>query len=326
MTIIECYRTALSSKRTTQDDFLLYSFRDSLFLGFDIEGNLCAVVKSAGFSSSPIIQITKLLSVECNIHLAYSLDGSEKKSNLVHIIRCFSQIEKEREMFLELIDAMIPTGKAMDDEVMEVFRTLAKFFADKTEPSDSELIGLYAEIDAIINFHPQLDLARYWQSKDRLKFDFSFSEKFKLEVKATTKTFRTHHFRHEQLNTEIFDIFILSYMLRYDDEGKSLYDMLQEVKPLIKTNTKKLTRINSILKNVTEERLRAIKFSPEFTAEKRHFFDAKLVPKFPEGTPEGVANAEYDCSLENIDFIPDSSFVILAKKAIEEELSDGTAQ
>lgn len=326
MTIIECYRTVLSLDRSTQDDFLLYSFRDSLFLGFDAKGNLCAVIKSSSTSASPILQRTKLLSVECNIRLDYSLDGSEKKSSLVHIIRCFSQIEKEREMFLELIDAMIPTGKAMDDEVMEVFRTLAKFFADKTEPSDAELIGIYAEIDAIISFYSQLDLGRFWQSKDRLKFDFSLSDKFKLEVKATTKNFRTHHFRHEQLNTDAFDVFILSYLLRYDDEGKALFDMLQEVKPLIKTNPKKLTRINSILKNVSEERLRSIKFSPEFTADKRHFFDAKLIPKFPDGTPEGVANAEYDCSLENIEFVSDSSFMAMAKKVIEEELANGTAQ
>ena len=322
MTIIECYRNALASKRTIQDDFLLYTFRDSFFLGFDEKGDICAVIMSSSTSCTPILQRTKLLSVECNIRLDYSLDGIERKNDLVHIIRCFSPIEKEREMFLEIIDTMIPTVKVKDDEVMLVFRTLSKFFSDKTEPSDSELIGLYAEIDAIISFSSDLDLGKYWQSKDRLKFDFSLSDKFKLEVKATTNNFRAHHFRHEQLNTEIFDIYILSYMLRYDDEGKSLFDLLHEVKPLIKTNHKKITRINLILKNVSEERLRAIRFSPEYTSNKRHVYDARIIPKFPDGSPEGVANAEYDCSLENIDFINDDAFVIKAKEAIKEDLAD----
>lgn len=41
-----------------------------------------------------------------------------------------------------------------------------------------------------------------------MKFDFSISEKVKLEVKATVKNIRTHHFRHEQLMTEVYDIFV----------------------------------------------------------------------------------------------------------------------
>ena len=92
--------------------------------------------------------------------------------------------------------------------------------------------------------------------------------------------------------------------------------------PLIKTNHKKITRINLILKNVSEERLRAIRFSPEYTSNKRHVYDARIIPKFPDGSPEGVANAEYDCSLENIDFINDDAFVIKAKEAIKEDLAD----
>ena len=63
-----------------------------------------------------------------------------------------------------------------------------------------------------------------------MKFDFSISEKVKLEVKATVKNIRTHHFRHEQLMTEVYDIFVLSYLLRYDDEGLSLFELLMSCK------------------------------------------------------------------------------------------------
>ena len=59
---------------------------------------------------------------------------------------------------------------------------------------------------------------------------FSISEKLKLEIKSTTKNSRTHHFRHEQLMTELYNIYVLSYMFRYDDEGLSLWELILESK------------------------------------------------------------------------------------------------
>ena len=194
MTVTEYFRTTIRNESIT-NDFELFNYKPGFHIGFDSDGFLCVVIKSSNSVRSPLLQRTKLISVECNRQLVYFLNGTQEES-LVHIIRCFSKIEKEKELFLELIDATI-TETATDEEVMEVFRILTKFFADKGEPSDGELIGLYAELDAIHTFSPSLKIEDYWQSQDRMKFDFSFTDSLKLEVKATTKAFRTHHFRHE---------------------------------------------------------------------------------------------------------------------------------
>ncbi len=316
MTIIDFYHS-IGRKTPSADDFALFQFRPGFNIGYDFKGYLCIVINSSNSARTPLLQQTKLLSVECNRHLSYIKNGSHE-DRLVHIIRCFSTVEKEQEIFLEVIDATM-LESASDEEVMSMFQTLSSFFANKEEPSDTELIGLYAELDAIKTFSSNITMSDYWQSKDRMKFDFSFTDSLKLDVKATTNSFRTHHFKHEQLITDIYDIYILSYMLRYDDKGLSLYDLIYEVKPFMKNNPKKLLRLDTVLKNVSENRLQEMKFSPEYTNEKRHFYLAESIPKFAELTPDGVANAEYDCNLDNIEAIKDEDFISIVLGVLSKE-------
>lgn len=313
MTIVDYYNSIVRNNIST-DDFELFPYKDGFYIGFDSAGDLCVVIVASTVGRSPMLQKTKLLSVECNRYVTYNISG-QKIEKQVHIIRCFSKVEKERVLFLDLIAATID-DKASDEEVIDVFLTLSRFFADRTELSDIELIGLYAEIDTILSFSKAIGIEKYWQSQDKMKFDFSFSDTLKLEVKATTKSFRTHHFRHEQLTTDMYDIIVLSYLLRPDDEGVSLFELIDYVRPLLSRSPKKLQRIDRILKNTSDERLKGLKFNPEYTKEKRHFYFASTIPKFTESTPDGVANAEYDCNLDNLPYIEDDAFLSLVKNVL----------
>ncbi len=311
--IIDSYHSFMNEKNIN-DDFRLYPHSEYMFMGYDQKQNLCVVIKSRNTSRTQLRQKTKMLSIECNVEIEYIIENEKKKSN-VHIIRCFSNIEKERILFLELIDATIKET-VTDEEIIECFTILSNFFADTKEISDNELTGLFAELDAIIHFSSSLNIEQYWQSKDRMKFDFSFTDNLKLEVKATTKNTRVHHFRHEQLVTEMYDIYVLSYLLRHDDEGVSLLDLIEQVKPLLMRFPKKLIRIERVVKNVGEDRLKELRFSPTYTTEKRHVYNAELIPKFLEYTPDGVANAEYDCDMENITYISDEDFIKIVETSL----------
>jgi hypothetical protein len=302
------------NEKNINDDFRLYPHSEYMFMGYDQKQNLCVVIKSRNTSRTQLRQKTKMLSIECNVEIEYIIENEKKKSN-VHIIRCFSNIEKERILFLELIDATIKET-VTDEEIIECFTILSNFFADTKEISDNELTGLFAELDAIIHFSSSLNIEQYWQSKDRMKFDFYFTDNLKLEVKATTKNTRVHHFRHEQLVTEMYDIYVLSYLLRHDDEGVSLLDLIEQVKPLLMRFPKKLIRIERVVKNVGEDRLKELRFSPTYTTEERHVYNAELIPKFLEYTPDGVANAEYDCDMENITYISDEDFIKIVETSL----------
>lgn len=317
MSIVEIFQNHFGINNATNNDFTLIEYDTNIMVGVDRSAHVCVVIRSANHRRFPINYKTQNMSIECNVRVQFDLKG-ELQQDTVHIIRCLSENQREKHLFLELAAVLIQESGGSEEAIMETFNTLRTFFNDKKSISDNELIGLYAELYTIYKFHEPLQIEKYWQSRDRMKFDFSISEKIKLEVKATVKNTRTHHFRHEQLMTEIYNIYVLSYLLRYDDEGLSLFDLLMACKEFLSADSKKLLRLNYILKNAGEERLRNMRFNCNYTEANRHFYRATDIPKFSQNTPRGVANAEYDCVLDNVGFIEDDVFIGVVMSTLQE--------
>lgn len=313
MDIVNLFKDHFDSFPQVTNDFLLVEYLPDIFVGIDKSTNVVVVVRS-GNKGFPLIRKTQNMSIECNVDVTYLLNGKSEKGN-VHILRCLSGNLKEKELFLELADVMLSEKTISESTIMETFSILRAFFNDKKEISDSELIGLYAELYTIFFFHNKINLEKYWQSRDKMKFDFSITEKFKLEVKATTKNSRIHHFRHEQLMTGTYDVYVASYMLRYDDEGLSLYDLMLKCKGWLSKDSRKLMKLELVFKNAGEERLKNLKFNQCYTDLNMHIYEAHGLPKFDGATPDGVSNAEYDCVLDNISYIELGDFVKLVEKA-----------
>ena len=271
MNIVETFNKHFKMGMDLKNDFSLVACEDGIMMGLDKNSHVAVVVKSDSPKRFPIIQKTQNMSIECNVKVSYVLNG-KIESDVVHILRCLSGSEKEKELFLELATVLLASADRSEESIMDSFNILRTFFSNKKDISDNELIGLYAELYTICKYHYSLNIEKYWQSRDRMKFDFSITEKVKLEIKATTKNSRTHHFRHEQLMTEVYDIYILSYMLRYDDEGLPLYELLIKSKEYLSFDPRKLLKINQVLKNVSEERLKSLKFNQDFTEVNMHFY------------------------------------------------------
>ena len=56
-----------------------------------------------------------------------------------------------------------------------------------------------------------------------------------------------------------------------------------------------------------------MKFNRDYTNANMHIYSASDIPKFNEVTPNGVANAEYDCVLDNVEFIAEEEFISLVE-------------
>lgn len=318
MNLMDTFKEYFDSSSKITNDFSLVECTDGIMIGIDKNSKLSVVIKSKNPHCFPIMQKTRNMSIECNMKVTYTLGNQVYKDN-VHIIRCLEDHDKEKQLFLELVDVLIREGDNSQESIMETFNTLKSFFSDKKEISDNELIGLYAELYTICHFHEKLNIENFWQSRDRMKFDFSISDKVKLEVKATTKNTRTHHFRHEQLMTELYDIYVLSFMLRYDDEGLPLFDLIEKSKEVLILDSRKLIKINTVIKNTSEERLKNLKFNNDYTISNMHFYKATDIPKFNQFTPSGVSNAEYDCVLDNVKYFQENEFVTLVINTIGEK-------
>lgn len=210
MNIIDTY---YSSDIFTNEnyDFYLKVVEDSLYVGKTKEGYTSVVVKSGDLTNEKLFQQTALLILKCNIMVSYVVNN-ECINDKVSAIICKSMDKKIIHTFLRLCDTFIHP-KMSANEISEIFRTLNDFFSTDRSYSNAELQGLYCELFTILFFMNKINLVANWQQRDKLKFDFSINQTTKIEVKSTIKTVRQHHFLHEQLATELYNIYILSYKL-----------------------------------------------------------------------------------------------------------------
>lgn len=59
-----------------------------------------------------------------------------------------------------------------------------------------------------------------------------------------------------------------------------------------------------------------MRFNRAYTDANRHIYRAEDIQKFNQNTPRGVANAEYDCILDNVQFVEDTLFIDIARSTL----------
>ena len=159
MDIVETFQNHFGSGNASTHDFTLVEYRPNFFIGIDKFDHVCVVVKSSGLHRFPIKYKTQKISIECNMKVCYELNG-KPYDDTVHIIRCLSEVKREKYIFLELSMVLIQEGDKSEEAIIETFNILRTFFNDKKELSDNELIGLYAELYTICSFHESLEIEK----------------------------------------------------------------------------------------------------------------------------------------------------------------------
>lgn len=278
-------------------DYSTLKVSDELYLGFDQEGNLCLILKSNNQNQDSFSQRTKLLSIQTNQLITFD-NGQNEEDGCFHILTCYSVNPKEKAIFVDLCDAYFNRPNLSPIEIVEIFVTLASFFETKSALSDSELQGLFGELFTIYHYRDKLDFAKCWQSKEKLKFDFSISSSIKLEIKTTTKPLRIHSFVHDQLATNIYDVYVLSQKLRFDDSGLNLVILIRKCLSLLQFYPKKMERLIKVLYSCSDDQLRNHTYSENYLISNMRFYHAKNIPHYED--VDGVSNATYNCDFENI--------------------------
>ena len=132
-----------------------------------------------------------------------------------------------------------------------------------------------------------------------MKFDFMLDDKKRIEIKSTIKSSRTHHFRHEQLQSELYDIKIVSLMLRKSDTGISLEELINSIRHIYAKNYALLMHIESLIPHVDDDMLRAIRYDGLHLKDNLRFYDAKDVVRARQKQPIGGADIFLDQRLQN---------------------------
>ncbi len=290
---------------------------EEICYGKDREGNAVFVMRSHDSKQMSLCQETKSLRFLFNKKCILEEEGVISEE-IVHVLVCKSPSAEKLAAFIRLTFAFASQVDHEDQIYLpRLFSALSGLFDKDRNTSEIELQGLFAELYVILLFEESnCSIVNNWQSRSKMKFDFSISEKKRLEIKSTLKPERVHHFRHEQLLSELYDIKIVSIMLQKNDCGVSIMDVVGRIRDIFSTNYPLLMRIETAIAHADESQLNELKYDEEYIRQHIAFFDAKDVPHFCEKTPEGVFNAEYDCELGNIKSIDFDEVMIWIKERV----------
>jgi len=281
-----------------------------VYYGKDAEGHFIFATISQNVQLRASVQKTKKLVFWFNAICDIVTDGTHAETTM-NVLTCLSDDKNEILAFIRLTLAFIEgEDEQSPKQLYALFTALTNLFASAYKANQVELQGFYGELFAIKHFYQLgLNLSDYWQKKEKMKFDFSISARKKVEIKSTTKELRVHHFRHEQLLSDLYDICVVSIMLRVDDQGFSLFDLVRDVQGIAANNFDTLMYIEDFIKNFDEAELSSIRYNTGYTDRNLHVYKAINIPRFEEVQPWGVSKTEYDSDLTNATPMSTSDFL-----------------
>ena len=285
--------------------YLLFNYENipSIYYGLDDTKNLVFAVDSTNSKLRPIQKITKELSFSFNAESSIVINNVTF-CKYVHIILCKSNTYSDVIAFLKLSQTFIDFIKESKDSsiISEFFIALTNLFANKEVPTKQELRGFFTEL-YLINylFYHNINILKYWQKQDKMKFDFMINETKRIEVKSTTNESRIHHFKHAQLLTRCYDIKIASFLIRETNEysGLSLDSLLSKLYARNIVDYYSNIYIMNFIKNIPEDYIKHTYFDEIYLKNNLKFYDVNSIPKYSEDEPDGVTKTEYDSDLSN---------------------------
>ena len=276
------------------------TYRD-VFYGYDENGFYFIAIKSDDKGNNYYTQKSRELIFKYNVNSLVKIDDNET-SMLLHLLKCTSLERKYIINFERLISAFLKTENyKLSDKISDLFSIFLTMFSVPKNRKYEDFEGFFSELYFIYYMRKNnCDIAKYWQSKSKMKFDFTFDIRRRLDVKSTSKANRIHHFKHEQLASDIYDIRIASLLIRTADQGLSINSLIERIRefgPLPLTCEKIIQSYISNTENSDE--LDDLLFDEMFVENNLKIYDATDIPKFNCKQPNGVTKTEYDSDLSN---------------------------
>lgn len=275
---------------------------DSYLWGKNENGDFVFGFNSKNKLVVPLIQSTKFLKLFINCDFKVFIDDLEEIKK-ISLLVLTNHDEKSVDVFISLCLSM--SYELDEEKLYKNYIELKNLFSNERKISKTELVGLFGEFFAmyLLKTESDCDISNFYQKEDRRKFDFSITDKKKIDVKTTLKPERIHHFLQQQLDTNRYDVKIISLMLQFDDAGLSMSDLLTECKKIFCANLPLMVRIETILKNTSQEELNDFRVNYEYIRNAFRIVDGINIPRIKEKNDDGVFNVEFDSDLTNTPYL-----------------------
>lgn len=278
------------------EGYYVKEFSDGIFFGKDRDNNIiCAKVNLSKESSFSLT--TKAIELYQNYHFIMQTDTDNIDGNY-DLLVLKNKFVDTKKTFINL--CLNFYSEDSDRSIVELTNDLIEMYRINNFKNTLVEQGLWAELFTILYLKDKykIDISKYWHNDNFNKYDFSFSETFKLEVKSTKKETREHRFSHEQIHTD-YDVLVSSVQVRTDDNGYTILDLYPQVEELFSSKYDLLIKIESLLAKFNKDSLD--KYDFEYAKRNIKFYLNKNIPHINESEPEGVHGTEYTVVLEGED-------------------------
>ena len=203
----------LLQSESQKDKYVLFEIANTtntIYYGIDMDQHPVFVIQSLNPQMRSQLQKTRKLVFYSNINCEMLIDRKVCE-NTVHILTCLSNQYEEQLAFIRLTESFSKHITSSNPYILnELFNALVHLFAQDEKVPEIEQQGLFAELYTIYYFRKLgINLSPFWQKQNKMNFDFTINGIKRIEVKSTTRSERIHHFKHEQLLSELYDICLL---------------------------------------------------------------------------------------------------------------------
>ncbi|CAI6083998.1 PD-(D/E)XK motif protein [Cohnella sp. JJ-181] len=243
--------------------------------------------------------ISLSLSESCTVTI-----NNKPMASRCHVMCCKTASDEITKSFLALCQAFAVQINVTknSNHVIEFFSNLTQLF--KITPSMDltlERQGLWGELFVIQHSQRIKSFVTFWHNETNRKFDFS-KENLRLEVKTTTNSNRIHIFSHNQLyRNDQVQIIIASIMLKYDDAGLSLRELINDIRESLHGDIDLLYKLEKAVRKagMLDQHEVGPTFDVSYAKDQLYWFNCRDVPRFNQFEPEGVSNTKYSVDITN---------------------------
>lgn len=224
---------------------------------------------------------------------------------LYHIVVCLSEDVDIINEFCKVFDLLILKNpkKMSSKDVLDLFNSIDLIFKTTVEKENRELqIGLYGELITLKYLYKRgyINILEKWHSNFFSKHDIELDKSNRIEIKTTVKEERIHSFKHNQLTRKDVNVYVVSCMLEYSEEGLSLFDLIAQIMDIC-NDYKKINSLQILKKKCgIDSNNKGLIFNENFSYLKIKLFDSRCIPQIKEEIPETITHVSYDVNLSSV--------------------------
>lgn len=242
------------------------------------------------------------LSVDHSIRCRIQEPDGTTIEELFSVARCTNGDRTMYEYFLRstvpIIQTLPPAPTCQD--ISKAVSYLAELFSRLSQPSRKSVQGVWAELFLIASSTRPVTLIEAWHKTPHDLYDYARGVE-RIEVKSASGGVRAHHFSFDQLHPKKpYRVLVASMLVEQSNNGKSIYDLIEDVQERIVTRPDLIVRINDIVGAAlgsTWRQASRLKFDSERARSSLLFYEPRSIPSVPAPLPLGLSKLHFQSDL-----------------------------